>query len=43
MVRASGTEPLVRVYTDSKSAARAQELLETGISAVENALKEASA
>ena len=30
MLRASGTEPLVRVYSESKSLVRAQKLLEEG-------------
>jgi len=34
LIRASGTEPLVRVYTDSPSPARARELSDLGISVV---------
>jgi phosphomannomutase/phosphoglucomutase len=34
LIRASGTEPLIRVYTDSPSPARARELSELGLSAV---------
>ncbi len=34
LIRASGTEPLVRVYTDSPSPARARELSDLGMAAV---------
>jgi len=36
LIRASGTEPLVRVYTDSPSPARARELSDLGMAAVKD-------
>jgi len=38
LVRPSGTEPLIRVFSDATSVARAQELVKAGLAAVKKAL-----
>jgi phosphoglucosamine mutase len=40
LIRASGTEPAIRVLAESKGQAYTQELLNSGLSIVQNSLKE---
>lgn len=40
IIRASGTEPLIRVYADAPSLARAEELVRDGEAVVQQALKD---
>ncbi|MFA4702061.1 phosphoglucosamine mutase [Pyrococcus kukulkanii] len=39
LVRASGTEPIIRVFSEAKSEEKAKEYLELGLSLLENAIK----
>ncbi|AMM53458.1 phosphoglucosamine mutase [Pyrococcus kukulkanii] len=39
LVRASGTEPIIRIFSEAKSEEKAKEYLELGLSLLENAIK----
>ncbi|ASJ17137.1 phosphoglucosamine mutase [Thermococcus chitonophagus] len=39
LVRASGTEPIIRIFSEAKSEEKAKEYLELGLSLLENAMK----